>query len=377
MHIKSLEQQVKNGEKPFKDIVAILQAHRTSWPPTLLQAASTVLALHSFAPYRASAAYNTFLLFARFNQLRFEPSLRNVKKLWNTSSAKYVTSYNFKHILQKWAATPVPAFEEAIRGRLVMVLRIMHLMRSIDVSRTRRSAAEFRDQWFVPVMRKGAKVHSLEQLIDLEPLSVSPQGLFFLYCAMTCEFKGKELIVSLKAPRKAVSADTIGSITRHQLRAEGVEHFFSPHSTKMAAVATFHEAEVTALDLARVGRIQNLDGFGKHYMQLNSTKAIQKAIVNLVVLPRSTSSSSCSAPVQQVATPPPPTSTVTPWTRTTKEFHGRGVEGEVGGGGVLFPPGPSPEHIDIDNELDKDFEAAWQLIMADTSTSSRSRSPSS
>ena len=48
---------------------------------------------------------------------------------------------------------------------------------------------------------------------------MSPQWLHFLYCAMTCDSEGKELIVSLQAPGKAVIADSIGSSTRHQLRA--------------------------------------------------------------------------------------------------------------------------------------------------------------
>ena len=49
MHLKALDQQLKNGEKAFRDIVAILEARRAPWPPTPLQAASTILALHAFA----------------------------------------------------------------------------------------------------------------------------------------------------------------------------------------------------------------------------------------------------------------------------------------------------------------------------------------
>ena len=89
----------------------------------------------------ARHAYAALLLFPTMHQLRFEPSLKSIKKLWNASVPKYSSFYDCRLLLSTLMSTDFSVSEEMLRLRAIVTMRILSLFRGIDLARTTRYSA--------------------------------------------------------------------------------------------------------------------------------------------------------------------------------------------------------------------------------------------
>ena len=67
-------------------------------------------------------------------------------------------------------------------------------------------------------------------VVRMERATVCPQAVISAYLMMTMDYKGDFLFISLKRPRKPLSADTINSMTAKWLHKQGLRDF-SAHNT--------------------------------------------------------------------------------------------------------------------------------------------------
>ena len=74
---------------------------------------------------------------------------------------------------------------QAVRDRLMVVLRLVQLMRSIDLARTLRCTASEGGLHYFLVQRKGSNHFAWESFVELEDPSISPWHLAQRYVAQT------------------------------------------------------------------------------------------------------------------------------------------------------------------------------------------------
>ena len=138
---------LKRYQRPFK--LLIRHGIRTGVPPTRLTPAelsevpifrwaALVKAFALTCQSNARQAYAALLLFPSFHHLRFEQSLKTLKKFWNISLPKYSSFYDFRVLLMMLVATDFTVSEEALWLRAIITMRILSLFRGIDLARTAR-----------------------------------------------------------------------------------------------------------------------------------------------------------------------------------------------------------------------------------------------
>ena len=80
---------------------------------------------------------------------------------------KYSVFWDASDVLGKLAAKPVLWHSvESVRGRLIPVLRLLQLFRSVDLVQTWRSCSYAGTEMFITVQRKGASKPAWEPLIE-------------------------------------------------------------------------------------------------------------------------------------------------------------------------------------------------------------------
>ena len=86
----------------------------------------------------ARQAYAALLLFPSLQLLRFEQSLRQLKRFWNVSTPRYSSFYNCRVLIKTVMSTDFTVSEEALRLRAIITMRILSFFRGIDLARTTR-----------------------------------------------------------------------------------------------------------------------------------------------------------------------------------------------------------------------------------------------
>ena len=129
--------------------------------------------------------------------------LKACKRTWNFSAPKYATFWDAEKVLRKmlreglnWNSVP------KIRERLVLVFRLLHLTRSIDLSRTFRCISSQDHDYFILLRRKGSMKAAWERLLDFNVRELSPLQLVLRYVELTKDIakEGTPLLRSLAPP---------------------------------------------------------------------------------------------------------------------------------------------------------------------------------
>ena len=225
----------------------------------------------------ARHAYAALLLFPTLHQLRFEPSLKSIKKLWNVSVPKYSSFYDCRLLLATLMSTDFTVSEETLRLRAIVTMRILSLFRGIDLARTTRDVQRGA-VYFVNSRRKGRLVHQRYPVHRLEPASICPQRALDDYIAATADYDGPELFVSLTQPRRPLRADTINSITTKFLKDHNLKGF-SAHSTRGAAVTALILLGVDPHVVCALGDWKNYDCFRVYYDRVRSCLPFTQILV--------------------------------------------------------------------------------------------------
>ena len=234
--------------------------------------AAQVLALNEISKSHAKNAYAGLVLLPGLDQLRFSPLLRKTKQEWNASNKRYGTFWDAQEVLAKMANDPLdPSSVSQVRSRLILVLRILQLTRSIDLERASRSISWSNGQAFMLLRRKGHLRPAWEGIVDGGlPLSINPLKLLKLYVALTANqgSPGGPLLLALSG-QAAVKADTIGPITKTLLCAYGVDtSHWGPHSTRGAGVAFYKHIGLSSEQVCEIGKWKNQQAFNDHYLRL-------------------------------------------------------------------------------------------------------------
>ena len=270
--------------KPFQVIWAMLVEKGISPPEaTLQQVASALMELHSFSASQARNAYSALMKFPSFQGLQFFTPLKPFKALWNQSVSKYATFWEPEPILAAMAADQLDMKDvRAVRDRLILVCRLITLHRGVDLSRLQRVVSMVNGRPFMLVQRKGWKSKRWEQIISL-PLcpQLSPWHLIKAYVSMTKAqaSPGGYLLLSLAAPWKPLTANTVNSITKQLLKKYGVNTaFWGAHSTRGAGVSFYKRLGLSSEAVCELGQWKNVQAFSAHYLRLNAAVSAQEKI---------------------------------------------------------------------------------------------------
>jgi hypothetical protein len=204
---------------------------------------------------------------------------------------------------------------EDVRGRLILIFRLLHLHRSIDLARARRIKSQVEkfqgNGWqasshgqkgasrsplphhvtsenrtstdvsplFIALQRKGEKDLHWERVLDLKCPHISPRFLLERYVSLTKHHgtPGGPLLLSLHPPYKPLCSNSIGRITKNLLHQFGVNtNVFGPHSTRGAGVHMYKKLGLSSEHVAEIGHWKNLEAFSKHYLRLGVVDIAKK-----------------------------------------------------------------------------------------------------
>ena len=245
------------------------------------------------SPHEARNAYSALLLIPGWESLRFVQLIKLCKREWGTSVPKYADFWDAKTILGKILCEPLNWHDvQQVRDRAIILLRLLHLCRSIDLARSwRRKSQDHSHQVWLWLQRKGARRPTFEKLMNFSAAQPSlslicPTAVLLQYVKLTSALAkpGSKLFLSLKNPFRPLSASTIGGITKRILQKLGVPmSIFGAHSTRGAAVKMFKSLGLSSEVVCELGRWKNPTAFTAHYLRLNAASKAQKSILERLV----------------------------------------------------------------------------------------------
>ena len=225
----------------------------------------------------ARQAYSALLLFPSLHLLRFEQSLRQLKRFWNVSTPRYSSFYDCRVLIKTLMSTDFTVSEEALRLRAIITMGILSLFRGIDLARTTRDI-ERGAVYFVSSRRKGRLVHQRYPVHKLEPAAVCPQNALDSYITATADYNGPELFVSLTEPRRAIKSDTINAITTKFLQEHNLQGF-TAHSTRGASVTALILLGVDPHVVCALGDWKSYDCFRLFYDRVRACLPFTQVLV--------------------------------------------------------------------------------------------------
>ena len=137
---KTFLSQLKNIQRynrPFKLFWAFCKIKGlNATAASLTQVAAMLLNFEKLFSNQARFAYSALLLIPGMDQLAFSPLLKNIKKKWNTSQARYVSFYDAQDPVRKMAKETLNwDSAEQLRTRLILALRFFMLCHRVDLER--------------------------------------------------------------------------------------------------------------------------------------------------------------------------------------------------------------------------------------------------
>ena len=273
-------------DRAFKFIWAMACAKKLTLKTcTLLEVSALVLDLSKISLHQARNAYSGLLLVPGFEQLRFAPLLKGVKKVWGKSQPKYAGFWDASPLLKKLAQDPVDwGSVVAVRLRLILSLRLVQFLRSVDLSRVFRTVSFINDQPYLLIRRKGALEASWEAVVML-PASpyLCPWTLLQHYVGLTSHVpSGSPLFCALQSPFAPLSASSLGSLTKSALQKLGLPSFWGAHSTRGAGVSMYRALGLTAEQVCEIGKWKNVTTFTNFYSRLGSASVASSRLFDLV-----------------------------------------------------------------------------------------------
>ena len=168
---------------------------------------------------------------------------------------------------------------QQVRDRCILVLRLFHLCRSVDLAQASRTKAPSGAEVYWLLKRKGRPRAAFEALMDLPDRELSPKCLLHRYVALTASVgtPGGPIFLSVNPPFNALTANSIGRITKKLLAGLGVPvSVFGPHSTRGAAVKMFKEFGLPSEVVCELGSWKNSEAFSKHYLRIGAAKTAKR-----------------------------------------------------------------------------------------------------
>ena len=250
---------------------------------TLSEVAGCLLEFEKLMPNHARFAYSSLLLIPGLEQLTFNPLLRALKRKCNSSQPRYFSFYDATDPLRQlaetnlnWSSVPI------VRLQLILSLRFLMLCRNIDLARMYRTFSMVGDKAFILVQRKGWKSPQWEALVQVPSVpQIFPWTLLKAYVQLTHQQvqPGTFVFISLHPPYKPLSANCIGSLTRHGLDQLGIDtKIWKPHSTRGAGVTMLKHLGMTSEEVCEVGKWKNVGAFTSHYLRLGASQVLGQKI---------------------------------------------------------------------------------------------------
>ena len=218
-----------------------------------------------------------------------------------------------------------------VRNGLILVLRLLHLCRSVDLCQILRTISRQGSRIFILMKKKGSGLE-WEELLSLRGAACCcPTTLILHYVTLTshCALPGTPLFRSLSPPYPPLTAKALGSITKCLLTAFGVPtQVYGPHSTRGAAVKMFKKLGMTSDQVAQLGKWKNLEAFSKHYLRVGAVGVAAEKLTGFVH--RGVSQGNCAEPE---------------WSRTPCSDQGTGGSDHKGGAQEHCEPTRPPKGI--------------------------------
>ena len=226
-HLTKVE-KLASYDKAFRTFWAFCHSQKIN----LLEAPMEEVALQlqkmgNIDKIKAKYAYSAVVLLPGYDFLKFSPLLKNCKRDWFSSQPKYATFWDAQPVLKKLIRQKINWKNESqVRDRLILVLRLLQLCRSIDLSRMWRTMSQVGNEFYIKIQRKGALRPTWEQLLELPSgqSDICPVALALAYVDLTKRHcpDGSLLFRSVTSPYAPLSANSIGRITRNLLHGLGV-----------------------------------------------------------------------------------------------------------------------------------------------------------
>ena len=123
---------------------------------SIMDIAGQLVQLCELSPSDARNAYSACLVLPGMAPLRFNVLLQKSRKTWSAAGPKYSEFWEVETVLEQLSQVPLNWNSvRAVRDRLLLILRLFHLMRSVDCRRIERTVSFIGERPFVLVRRKG------------------------------------------------------------------------------------------------------------------------------------------------------------------------------------------------------------------------------
>ena len=159
LHLKKV-QGSERYNRAFKILWAFMQENKVHpLQATLDEVALFLVRMAKISKHEARNAYSACLFIPELEGLRFNRLLNATKREWNFSPPRYCDFWDASKVLRKLQERPLDFSSiRQVRDRLILVLRLRHLARSIDLERAFRTLSFQDNQLWLLIRRKGAKL---------------------------------------------------------------------------------------------------------------------------------------------------------------------------------------------------------------------------
>ena len=114
---------------------------------SLEEVASWILKLAQSQPNLARNAFCAFLHIPGWEFSNFSQYMKNARQLWSGSGARYADFWDATNVIYKLRQLPVNLNDiREVRDRTILLLRLFHLCRSIDLAKSLMTKAKGSNQ---------------------------------------------------------------------------------------------------------------------------------------------------------------------------------------------------------------------------------------
>ena len=247
--------------------------------------AASIVQLFSFSPAGARNAYTAMSLLPGFHALRFHSLLLPYKRIWNSHLQKYAVFWDPSPVIHALSQRPVEQDIVSLRERLIILLRILCLHRSVDLSRVLRTVSLFEKRPFILIRRKGWTMYRWEEIPQVpECPAVCPWTVLQKYVTLTAGQApaGGPLFVALQPPFKPLTANSLGSLTKKIMCKFGIPPEWGPHSTRGAGVTFYKKAGLSSEEVCQLGQWRDVNSFTSHYLRIEASQRAGETVAELV-----------------------------------------------------------------------------------------------
>ena len=171
-------------DRAFRTLWAVMKEKQLDpLTASIDQIASILILMDKINTHEARNAFAACLLFPGMEMLRFVPIIKPLKKKWNVSLPKYADFWDASRLFVELKNKPIDWNSIVqVRNRLIIIMRLVHLMRSVDLARTFRCISIQDGKHWILLQRKGAVKPQWEEVMQLHP----PTAALCTYSCTMC-----------------------------------------------------------------------------------------------------------------------------------------------------------------------------------------------